>query len=205
MPSNVYKNYSSEGAVDHPALRYPSVAGITNVPNQDPDEADSGVVIPIRLTTYSGPQTKQQLGSIDVMPIFNPNDGGYAVGGKTLSYGQSELTKIQMEGYIETPCTETTVSGEKLNIPTPKFNSMNVTYADLIAAYTEGRANVTSVNAGGVILNNMWVRTNPTWFRDPFGKVYNNPKVINFTASYVESIPGRTTFTMQLQVMAYGS
>lgn len=203
MASNIYKNYSSEGAVNAPALRYPQLAGITAPANVSPDNADAGLVIPIRLTTYSGPTSKQQVNSIDLMPVFNPANGGFAVGGKTVSYGASELIKIQMEGYIDTPCTETIVSGESLNIPKPTLNSMAVTYADLIATYTEGRASISSVNVGGTTINNMWTRVNPTWFRDPFGKVFNNPKVINFSGSYVEAIPARTNFTMLLQVQSY--
>lgn len=200
MPANKNTNFASIGATDACALRYPSLSNVSHPGNVTPDTGDSGLVIPLRLTSYSGLTSKPTTSSVDIIPIINPNDGGFAIGGKTISYSSMELPKIHIEGYADTPCTATTVSGELLNIPQAIFNSMNVTYADLITAYMEGRANLQTVNTGGITLDNMWTRTNPTWFRDPFGRVYNNPKVISFNASYVEQYPGRTTFQMILQV-----
>lgn len=203
MPANLYKSYDSQGPVNAAAIRYPPTSGISAPANVFPDQADSGIVIPLGLNTYNPRSTKTQLSTIDLMPILNPNSSGFSIGGKTLGYGTKELPKLQLEGRIDTPCSNSIVNGEVLNIPDCKFNGMNVTYADLITAFLEGRANLQTTNLGGVSINNMWTRLNPTWFRDPQGRVYNDPKIISFTASYVEAVPGRVTFSMTLQVQTH--
>lgn len=162
-----------------PALAYPKAAGFTFPANLSPDTGDSNLVIRMTLTTLGVVTRKAKVNVVQSSPILS---GSLAYGASTISQGAMEVPKLQVEGFIDTPSTTTTPI-----LPQLTAGSINYSYAEYIAMCWDG-------SAGN------WNRIDPAWFRDPYGRVYANPQVFDFTASYVEGIPGRTNFTMVLAI-----
>lgn len=161
-----------------------TIAGITGTP---------GYFIPVHITSYTGVSKAPKLGVQNVIPITMPDNTSY--GGSFVSEGGQELAKLSIDGYIDTPTTN--ISGAQLSSVT--VDGLRTTYAELIAMYIEGRAqSPRDANTGTILWG--WKRLDPLWFRDPFNRVYSDPRIIDFTAGYVEAVPGRTIFTMKLVV-----
>lgn len=167
--------FSQTGTYNAPVLVYPTVTGLTIS-----GSSVGSITIPLLLTNYSPPMARTSVNIITGMPFIIP---GLAVGGNAVGIGITELPKAHLEGHIDTPLQ---ASGT-FQLPFIVLDGIQYTYADLIAGFQDGR------------LAN-WGKQNPSAFRDPFGRQYNNVEVIEFTASYVETVPGRTTFTMVLRV-----
>lgn len=171
------------GPPDFAALAYDTIIP-TGHTNQYPDAASSLFVIPFEVKAYQTPQMKLAVDVTGSAPFV-----GYALGTKTASAGVKELPKITIEGELDTPCT--TVG--TFNIPSLKLSDPgpNLVYGQIIQMLTDGELSVEGV---------YHVRKDPAWFRDPLGRIYNNPRVLSFEASYVEQVPGRNTFTMTMKV-----
>jgi hypothetical protein len=69
-----------------------------------------------------------------------------------------------------------------------------LTYPQIMAAYFSGTIGVPNS------YNNRWATVDPTAYRDPYGRVYNSPRVLTFTAARTEAVPYRHTFTMTLLI-----
>lgn len=180
---------SETGVYNQPQLVYPAPPSVTIN-----GSSVSTITIPLLLTTFSGSSRKPTVAQQSFIPIIV--NGGLAYGGNALSLGPSELPKIQLEGTIDTPMVDESAGGavprtDKFFIPNVLvFGYFRYTYGQLIAMFLEGRGAYSTT----------WGRVDPTSFRDPYGRVYANPRVLDFTASYVEGVPGRNSFTMQLKV-----
>lgn len=186
--------YDSLSIPNFPALAYNiSTSLLLGHTNKYPDEGNSNVVIPIRLKSYQTPGGKYGVEPVGSAPLLR--DGSSSIGVKVAAAGVIELTKVTLEGEIDTPCT---LSGT-YNVPTLTFEAEDIirfTYGELIQAATDG-----SLQTGDTYtpIGN-WKRRDPLWFRDPFGRVYNSPRVLSFEASLVEQVPGRNTFSMTMKV-----
>lgn len=169
----MYQDFTTTPIFRRAALRFP--ASGTQAQNE----------IPLVLDDYKPPTRTPQTNVVTSIPHIESANTVY--GGTFRSTGSSALNKITMSGYIETPTQKT---GDTTPYATPllKVDNKAYTYADLIAMYIEGR------------LAGNRTKVNPLWFRDPFGRVFTNPTIFDFTANYVEAVPGRTTFTMVLKV-----
>lgn len=143
------------------------------------------VVVPLTLTSYAPATRNAKVNEVGVLPIITPDNMAYSA--NTLLLGGTELPKITFEGFMDTP----TVDFNGWQLPELTLNEIRYTYADLIAMYVEGRAAQTPTGYG---------RVDPLSFRDPYGRVYDNPRILDFSASYVESVPGRNNFSMTLKV-----
>lgn len=180
--------HDSMGTPNYPAIAYAPISGVTAPANQFPDTADvTNIIVPLHVRSFDLPQSKSQVNVVDVMPIINPHTG-QSFGGKRVFHGSKDLPKLTMEGFIDTPCT---VSGT-FDIPQVIIGGSNMTYADLISHINSGQLSITS--------DGEWVRSDPLWFRDPYGRVYNKPRIYDFSGTYVEQVPGRTNFNMVMMV-----
>lgn len=166
-------NITQTATYDQPALAYNPVPGMFVAGSPNP------YVIQLILQTYSGITAKGTLNTISSMPIVRADQGGFAYGGIAISEGATELPRLSIGGYIDTTWVEVNNSGVLMN-------AVSVTWADFIIACMEGR------------VSNTWQRYDPLWFRDPFGRQFNNVRIIDFQASYVEAVPNRTTFSATL-------
>lgn len=173
----IYEHDSDSGIFDQPLLSYGAISGLTV-------SGSSGAIqIPLVLTSYKGPRRTPKIGTVTTIPVMNEN---YSFGGNTQAEGASELPKIQIEGQFDTPGV---ISSGLYLYDIVIGGTTRISYGELIAMCFEGRA---FTDFG------FWLPTNPTSFRDPYGRVYNNPRVSAFTATYTEGAPMRQTFSMTM-------
>lgn len=175
---------------DAPALVFPLRSGITVPANTGPDVSIIDTVIPLHLTSYKPPKAQPTVNVVTSLPLID-EASNLAYGGNAISEGApGGLPRVTIEGHIDTPC----INQGEFRVPNIVLSADNsrITYGEFIIASIEGRMNVTSANE--------WRAVNPLWFRDPFGRIYNNPKIIEFSASYVEGVPGRTQFSCTMVV-----
>lgn len=170
----------------------PPSGGTTSVPaNTGPDAGNtSELVIPMVLTTYAAPIRTPKINTIGVVPMQTTYSGANTSwGGTILAEGPSQLPRIQLEGHIDTP-RETDGDYE---ISALKIEDIRYSFPDYIATLWEGR---------GAFFASLgyWQKIEPLWFRDPYGRKFTNLKIIDFNASYIEGVPQRNSFSMQLMV-----
>lgn len=164
-----------------PVLAYPTFAGLS---------IGTSFEIPLVITTYSPPNSKNTMNNIAVLPI--QGSGGFAYGGSAVGQGGSTNPSLVVDGFCDTPTAPSTgSSGESVMISTVTVNGIPHLYSEIIAMCLEGRALGT---ADG------WDGLNPLYFRDPYGRQFNNPRIIDFSASYVEAIPGRSNVSITMKV-----
>lgn len=185
--------HTTETANYSPVLNFPIVSGVTIVVAGS--TISTSLTIPMTLTTYAGPNRKATVSDVTLMPAIDEGSN-LAFGGHVGGYGNDQLPKITLEGFIDTPVTALIDAGADTNDPHKNLtvwdltvNGLRQTYADIIAMYFEGRASTPT-----------WKRINPNWFIDPYGRQFNNPKIMDFNATYIEGVPRRTNFSMQLVV-----
>lgn len=143
----------------------------------------SPVIVPMTLTVSGVPTAASTPTQVIVTPIVMPS--GLVVGSNVLGDAPINQPRISLEGTMDTPLT---IDGTD-HVPAILVNNtIRITWAEYVVMCMEGR--VTST----------YTRWDPLWYRDPFGRQYNNPRIVDFTAQYVEAVPGRTSFTMQLKV-----
>lgn len=159
------------GVYNKPALGFQPIGGV-QVPSWE---------CPMILTTFSPPSRKPKVNVITTVPIIRPS--GFAAGGQAVTVAPNEFLKVSMEGFIDTP----TVDYGEYRLPNILVDGVRVTWLDFIVMGVEGRLNY-------------WDRYDPTYFRDPYGRVYNNPRIMDIAGTYVEQVPGRTNFSMTLKV-----
>lgn len=188
------RSYSSLDTSGSPAIAFGSHSFIKGHSNQGVDELSSSIVIPLRVKAYNTPAAKMPTNVQGAGTILDPGSD-QAFGGTFASHGTRELTKLSIDGEIDTPMTllnDWRVPALYIENPADEEDESNrITYGELIAYYLSGQLNVA---------DNNWGVQNPSWFRDPFGRVYNNPRVLDYTANYVEAVPGRTTFNMVMKI-----
>lgn len=115
--------------------------------------------------------------------IYSYNQNVYALALETIQPETSHPLSIATTG---TPTT--VLVPESVPIPLNPYN-----YAEILIMMLEGRANYGGSDIG-------WGRLDPLWYRDPWGRVYNSPRILDFTGSYVVGVPQRTQFTMALKI-----
>lgn len=177
----MYSDFTSTPVYNQPALRYPTVG------------VYSFFDIPMVLTSYTPTGRSPAVTAIE--DLSRRGGGNVPWTGVRVGQGARTLGKLSLAGFIDTPMDtnnlpniirkgDSAPSGGGTNI-------FNVHYAELIAAAMEGRmVQYAQQNP---------VRIDPTYFRDPFGRVYTGITVLNFTANFMEQRPCRTNFTMNLQ------
>lgn len=185
MLTDVYHD-AETSVYNAPALCIPAISGLTVPGNVAPDTGAPGQVVYLHLTSYGGINA-EQINEVTTLPILTVP--GLSYGGQFAAYAPLVLPRITLEGYIDTPCTQ---SGEYFLPNVHDSGGIKYMYGEIIAMMMEGRANV---GAGGE-----WQRLDPLWFRDPWGRVYNTPRILDFTGTYVEGVPERTQFSMALKV-----
>lgn len=176
MPAYEYDTATT--TYSQPEIAFPTISGLTN----GGVAVTPTVYIPLLVTNYVAPTRAASVGTVGVIPIIS--NKGLAYGGQAVMTGNLTLPKVKVEGHIDTPLISNTNPLSNIQL-----NGFRLHYADLIAMYLEGRA-----SAAG------WERIDPSYFRDPYGRVFNNPRILDFNASYVEAVPGRTNFSLTLKV-----
>lgn len=165
-----------------PAIAFPIVPGFSLPAVPAPDTFVSAAVFQMTVTEYTPPNSKSGVNIITTIPIVN-SDTMY--GGISLSDAAQQLRKVTITGYFDTP----TVQSGNWRVPDVVDGSGNrYTYAEYMILCNEGR------------VTQPWKRVHPLWFRDPHGRVYTSPKVLDFSANYTEGVPGRTNFQLTLVV-----
>lgn len=177
---------------DVPALAFAPPAGISVPGNLYPDQAYPYTVVQMTITNHTMPSRKAKVNTLSTIPLINVQNNT-TWGGHAVSVGGKEFPKVQIEGHIDTP-----TDSDHLPLVTVQATGQRMTYGELILAYTEGRVEAVPLDLGPDWQGMIWRRTDPIWYRDAYGRVFSNPKIIDFTANYVEAVPGRTTFSLQL-------
>jgi hypothetical protein len=163
---------------DKPVLAYNPVPGVVNGGNFE---------IPLLITAYTPPTRKPKVNIVTTIPIVNPLTG-HASGGSTISTGSTEFPVVTMEGHIDTPTTLVTDDyGAQIQRPNLYVAGIYCTWFDFISMCVDGRIN-------------SYDRYDPIWFRDPYGRQFNNPRILDLSGSYVEAVPARTQFNLTLRV-----
>lgn len=118
------------------------------------------------------------------------------IGGNAIALGVNQLPKLYFEGWIDSPYSVPTTGEDPMTtVPGILGGDGNIyNFVQLIAAYFQGNVSVSALSGSP------WARIDPTWFRDPYGRCYQNPRILTFTASRTEAVPYRHTFTMTLLV-----
>lgn len=162
------------------AIAYATTSLLTGHTNTGIDQGYPGIVIPLVVTDYQAPSRKLRLSETTTLPIVN---GSTAYGGSTVIVGPNQNSKLTCSGFVDTPIS--IQNGWPL--PSVQLNGVPCMYMEFIIAAFEGRLN-------------QWSRVEPIWFRDPYDRVYTNPKVFDVSASYTAGVPGRVNFQLTLVI-----
>jgi hypothetical protein len=151
----------------------------------------SELTVPLLITEYRVPTavpTIGQVGGIPEVNIYSSSSSGIVLP----TMGPSQLPKCSISGFIDTPYEEVGAQAlPTLWMSGRSGGSTRASYGDLIAMHIEGRA-----WAG------LDTRTNhPSLFRDPYGRLFGYPRILDFSASYMEGRPNRQNFAMTLQIV----
>lgn len=157
--------------------------------------------IPTRLTQLDVVTTNATLVEWSSGPVVDQPSNN-AVGGNSWGEGVNQLPKLVMAGWIDTPAVEIEVPGMVGTAEVPGIiqDGFRMTYAEIIAMFYEGRTS-TYNDYSSVTPGTYWQKVDPLYFRDPMGRVYNNPRIYTFTATRLEAQPFRTNFNMTLQLV----
>jgi hypothetical protein len=183
--TGVYHQFETS-VYGYPALCVPAISGLSAPANVYPDAGAVGIVMYMHPSSYAGP-VASQLSETTMLPIMTPE--GLSYGGQVVTYGPHTLPRVVIEGFMDTPCSRV---GEYLTPQLIDTSGIRYTYAEVITMMLEGRANY--LVGGG------WERLDPLWFRDPWGRLYLAPRILDFTSNYVEGIPERNQFTLTLKI-----
>lgn len=169
---------------DSPALAYTPLSGVS-VPG-----SPSPYVIDLTLTEYHPPIEKSSVNTVSQMPIIQSSNFAYA--GVAVAEGGTELAKVTCGGHIDTPMVDAAENYAgytgAVRVPNITINGFKATWADFIIMCIEGRVSAD------------WNSYHPLWFRDPYGRQFNNPRILDFNASFVEQVPGRVNFSLTMKV-----
>lgn len=154
------------------------------------------ITIPLFITTIDIPVRKPKLTEINTIPTHDENsfsDWSTSV----VFYGGQGLLVSTFSGFFITPITQQPdgITGKKYSVFVPTTGNFSTdtllgyTYGEIIWAYLEGKLNQPNTN--------VFVRTDPSTYRDPFGNSYSNPIIQQFESEQTSSTE-KQTFTMSL-------
>lgn len=175
----IYEHDPTPSTVNRPQIVFPAITGLLVS-----GAVASPLTIPMTVTSYVPPKRNAKTELITSIPLLHTGSN-LSYGGTTVAEGNVETAKISVEGFIDTP----TIDSGNYRLPYITLGGNNLHYADLIIGFIEGRWSVPT-----------WQKINPTSFRDPYGRVYNNPRIWDFNATFVEGVPGRTNISLTLIV-----
>lgn len=153
----------------------------------------TSIIIPLYLKEKTVPIRKPVSQQINTISGFDAADMETQV--QATFFGAPEPLQTTISGWLITPTGTSGAyrywkptstgdsSGSNLG-----FDSMS--YADIIMAYTEGRAMANDIY-------DPWRRIDPTHYIDPYGNMYLFPKILNFEAAYTP-VAKKQTFSMTL-------
>lgn len=128
----------------------------------------SAIDIPMYIREHPIPLRKPKLTEVSTIPMKDVA-GETDTSTQALFWGTPDLLQIQISGFLITPTVNKQWS-------ITEFAGENVSYAEIISAYIEGRLNLSS---GG-----MWQRRDPDYYISPGGQRYNNPIISIWEPSY---------------------
>lgn len=180
-----YYDYDvNTGTVDQPGIQFDGISSLAIN-----GTATSSFFIPMILTTYSSPTYVVTMNETNVMPVYDPR-GGLAYGGNVLQAQGALFPKLDVEGTIDCPITAVTETGEysgaAAQVSAVTVNSIPLHWVEVLAMFFEGRYS--------------GARYDPSWYRDPYGRQYNSPRMFDYTASYIAGSIERANFTMSLMI-----
>lgn len=131
------------------------------------------VDIPLYIKEHPLPFRKPKPTEIATVPTIDPMSG-FDNSWQAVFWGAPDLLQITVSGWIITPIasgafTPVDAAGSLLNLG-------NISYAELISAYIEGRMNQTIKGASQ--------RKDPTYYISPQGHKYNNPIIAVWDPQY---------------------
>lgn len=139
------------------------------------------IEIPMYIREHPIPMRKPKLTEVSTIPMEDVA-GERDTSVQALFWGTPDLLQIQISGFLLTPTTNGRWS-------IPEYPDDNVSYAEIISAYIEGRLNL---SAGG-----MWRRRDPDYYISPQGHRYNNPIISIWEPQYT-AVRTKQQFTMTL-------
>lgn len=158
--------------------------------------------IRLRISSYRIASQTAKLKNVTAIPAYPsfsaPGFNRSLYGSNFLVEQPSELPKLVLQGHMDTPmiqaseyvplATPNTKVGVKVQ-STVLLAGQPVSYGDLITIATEGRAGATKAAA-----------VDPDYFIDAFGRQFNKPRIVEFSASYLQGVPFRQNFNITLQL-----
>lgn len=183
-------DYDSWSQTYAPGVQYATPSGVTVN-----GSSVSTIFIPMILSSATLPTYVRSQNESAALPIIDMGNG-IASGGSFATAAGGQFPKISLEGTIDVPLTSVTetgtYSGQDAEVPAVQVNSVPMHWVDVIAMFFEGR--YTGSSSG-------YARYDPSFYRDPYGRRYDHPRVMDFTASFVAGVPTRANFTMQLMII----
>lgn len=176
--------FTQTSTFNAPTLAYNGVQGL-KYPGLTLGTMPNPVTIPLVLDQYSGVTARSNVNVVTTMPVIQEN---FTYGGTVVGEGTSEFPRVTIGGYIETP-SAVDGDGNLVSLLLQKGEDNfygGISYADFIIMCLEGRVSST------------WQRFDPVWFRDPYGRQFTRVRVMDFNATYVEGVAGRTNFSATL-------
>lgn len=141
----------------------------------------AAIDIPLYIKEHPIPLRKQKLTEINTIPMMDVV-GQRDTSTQALFWGTPDLLQIQINGFLVTP-----TAGSQWAIP--EYPDENVSYAEIISGYIEGRLNLT---AGG-----MWRRKDPDYYISPGGQKYVKPIISVWEPQYTP-VRQKQQFSMTL-------
>lgn len=149
-------------------------------------------VIPLYIKSYAVPSRKPKFSEVATSRMIDA--GSFSISAQYVFESQPEPLQTALSGFFITPTA--LHNGKRLWNPTIDGSStgtslglLGMSYAEIIMAYTEGRATVNSAGYG--------TRINPSYFVDPYGTTYNTVRIVSFESTFTPTYK-RQTFTMTL-------
>lgn len=154
------------------------------------------ITIPLFIQQIDIPIRKPKLTEVNTIPTHDENSfSDWST--QALFYGGQSLLISTMSGYLITPVVLIAdgISGQKYAqlAPTTGLSTdplLGYSYGDIVWAYLEGKLNQPNPN--------VFVRTDPSSYTDPFGNVYTNPVIQQFTCEHAPTVTDQQKFTMTI-------
>lgn len=177
----IYEHTLETDTYDLPELVLPNPGGQVLVHGVAVPE----IVIPMIVTVQGVPKRTPKVNIVTGLSLRHLGTN-LSYGGTTISEGNVELPKMQIEGTIDTP----TEDAGKYRVSSVMLGGFRITYAEFILKCFEGTASTPT-----------WRKIEPLRYRDPYGRIFENPRILDFSGNFVEAVPGRTAFSLQLQTI----
>lgn len=148
------------------------------------------VDLPLYIKEHPIPIRKPKLTEISTVTMLD-HQTQRDTGVNVLFWGAPEPLTLTLGGWLLTPVVPVTSGGltigHKWSIP--EYPTQNISYAELISAYIEGRLNL---SAGGA-----WQRRDPDYYISPYGHQFTNPIITTWEPSYQPNM-AKQAFNMTL-------